>query len=548
MISVSQSCMASCDGAVPSRPMPPVVYGLSSGTTALPSSGLTIGPPTFSASSSTSLRALEAAAAGQDGDLRAGVDEVGGLLQLVAAAAAATAAANTSALCSAMLALERGVVRAGPVLDVLGDRDVGDAAAAPGRSDRLVDDVVDVGRPHDALVVDGHVHEQLVEVHVLLVVRADQVVKGVAGDGQHRLAVALGVVQAVEQVDAARPGGGHADAEPAGVLGIAAGGEGGGFLVAHLDELDLVLVRAQRLEDAVDAVAGEAEDRLDAPVDQPLDQQVGHGFRHRTVSSVASRSAGCQFAAAAQRVSGSPDRRPSTALSSPRTREILPLPAAAVGPVEGEDRPRRRRASSVGRSTKWMPRPVSRVGAVLGRASSRRRSSGPRPGRTLPGAAPCPAGMAATAGRAARGRAASRSSPRGSARTGLRRRVEDAAVVQRAAQLDVLGVRPDQRHGRAGRPAEVQPASGMSAESQTCSGSRPLSLANDSMARSSSLRLASPARRQFVVGALAGQQRPGAADAGAVERRAVGVFAVAVVVVAVPARAARRVHLQHAGR
>ena len=47
MISVSHSCIASCDGAVPSRPMPPVVYGLSSGTTALPSSGLMIGPPTF---------------------------------------------------------------------------------------------------------------------------------------------------------------------------------------------------------------------------------------------------------------------------------------------------------------------------------------------------------------------------------------------------------------------------------------------------------------------------------------------------------------------
>src|SRR5256885_901457 len=35
--------MASSDGAVPSRPMPPVVYGESSGTVAFPSSGFTIG-------------------------------------------------------------------------------------------------------------------------------------------------------------------------------------------------------------------------------------------------------------------------------------------------------------------------------------------------------------------------------------------------------------------------------------------------------------------------------------------------------------------------
>ena len=61
MISVSHSCIASCDGAVPSRPMPPVVYGLSSGTTALPSSGLTIGAPTISASCQHLVARTEAA-------------------------------------------------------------------------------------------------------------------------------------------------------------------------------------------------------------------------------------------------------------------------------------------------------------------------------------------------------------------------------------------------------------------------------------------------------------------------------------------------------
>ena len=34
-----------------------------------------------------------------------------------------------------------------------------------------------------------------------------------AGDGEHRLAVELGVVKAVEQMDAARAGGRQADAE-----------------------------------------------------------------------------------------------------------------------------------------------------------------------------------------------------------------------------------------------------------------------------------------------------------------------------------------------
>ena len=69
---------------------------------------------------------------------------------------------------------------------------------APAQVTALVHDVLHVGRPHDPLVVQGHVHEELVEVDVLLIVRADEVVKGVAGDGEHRLAIELGVVESVE--------------------------------------------------------------------------------------------------------------------------------------------------------------------------------------------------------------------------------------------------------------------------------------------------------------------------------------------------------------
>jgi hypothetical protein len=60
-----------------------------------------------------------------------------------------------------------------------------------------------MGRPHDALVVGGNVHEELVQVHILLVMGADQVVEGMTRDGQDRLPVALGIVQAIEQVNAA---------------------------------------------------------------------------------------------------------------------------------------------------------------------------------------------------------------------------------------------------------------------------------------------------------------------------------------------------------
>ena len=64
--------------------------------------------------------------------------------------------------------------------------------------DGFIDDIVDVARTHDALVEFGDVHVELVEVHILLVVRADQVVESVPGDRQHRLAVAFRVVESVQ--------------------------------------------------------------------------------------------------------------------------------------------------------------------------------------------------------------------------------------------------------------------------------------------------------------------------------------------------------------
>ena len=46
------------------------------------------------------------------------------------------------------------------------------------------------------------------------------------------------------------------------------------------DELHPVRVPPQPLHDPVDAVAGQAEDRVDPPVGQPLDQQLGCDLRH----------------------------------------------------------------------------------------------------------------------------------------------------------------------------------------------------------------------------------------------------------------------------
>jgi hypothetical protein len=144
------------------------------------------------------------------------------------------------------------------------------------RADGVVDGVQGMLRPHDPLVVDGDVVEHVVGVDVLQVGRADQVVVGHPGDRQDRRLLDLRVQQPVEHVHRARRGGGEADAELAGELRVPDGRHRGHFLVPHVDVAQLVLPLAQRLHEAVDAVAREPEDHLGAPFDQPVDDDVGN--------------------------------------------------------------------------------------------------------------------------------------------------------------------------------------------------------------------------------------------------------------------------------
>ena len=129
-------------------------------------------------------------------------------------------------------------------------------------------------RAHDAAVVDADVHEQFVELDVLLRERVQEIVELQPGDGENRLLVQVRVVQPVQQVNAAGPRGGDADAEPARPFRIGAGGESGRLFVADLDKADIVLAAAQRLDNAVDPVARNAEHDSHTPVDQCVDQDI----------------------------------------------------------------------------------------------------------------------------------------------------------------------------------------------------------------------------------------------------------------------------------
>ena len=67
---------------------------------------------------------------------------------------------------------------------------------------------------------------------------ADHGLGHLAGDGDQRHGIHVGVGDAGDEVGRARPAGGHADAGPAGGAGVAAGGEGPALLVARQNGAD----------------------------------------------------------------------------------------------------------------------------------------------------------------------------------------------------------------------------------------------------------------------------------------------------------------------
>src|SRR5438445_8648226 len=109
---------------------------------------------------------------------------------------------------------------------------------------------------------------------------ADQVMEGVPGDGEDRLAVELGIVQAVQQMNPPRSRRRETHAQATGVFGIATSGEGCGLFVSDLNQFDPVLAGPQGLVNSIDPVSGKAEYGLDAPFDEAVDKQIGHRFRH----------------------------------------------------------------------------------------------------------------------------------------------------------------------------------------------------------------------------------------------------------------------------
>src|ERR1700676_994599 len=152
-------------------------------------------------------------------------------------------------------------------LEVDRKRDVTDRAIRKSDANGEIDYVLDMSRPHDALIASGDIHVETVERDILLGVGSDQVVELQAGNRQYGLAIHLGIVEAVQQVNAAGTGSGQTYTQLAGEFRISACHKSGRLFVPDLDEANLVFVSAEGLHDAVDAVAGQSKHDIDTPVD-----------------------------------------------------------------------------------------------------------------------------------------------------------------------------------------------------------------------------------------------------------------------------------------
>ena len=105
----------------------------------------------------------------------------------------------------------------------------------------------------------------------LKIVDADFGAWDMRGDGQYRHARALGVVQAIDEMQIARPATAGTDREFAGDMGFTGGSEGGAFLMAHMNPVDFFLAPER---------VGKAVERVPDNTVNPFDPDFRECLRH----------------------------------------------------------------------------------------------------------------------------------------------------------------------------------------------------------------------------------------------------------------------------
>src|SRR5437763_7425468 len=124
----------------------------------------------------------QAALSHPDGDPGAVVDHLSGQLQQRRRWQGPGWRKQTAAMLCDVLARTLRPVRC-PVLNVFGHSNMGHATPGERGLDGLIDHIVDVGWSHHPLVIHRYIYEELIEVDVLLLMRANQIMECMARDG-----------------------------------------------------------------------------------------------------------------------------------------------------------------------------------------------------------------------------------------------------------------------------------------------------------------------------------------------------------------------------
>ena len=157
--------------------------------------------------------------------------------------------------------------------DVAGDDDDGDAAPPHRRANGVFQHVRQLRRIGNQFAIMAAFAEQILRMRLLEIAAADFGGRNLRGDRQHRRAAAVRIEQAVDEMQIAGAARARAHRKLAGDLRFAGGGEGRDLLMPDVDPVDR-LALAQRVGEAVQAVADHAEDALDAGLGQRLCDEV----------------------------------------------------------------------------------------------------------------------------------------------------------------------------------------------------------------------------------------------------------------------------------
>src|SRR6185437_3793787 len=226
---------------------------------------------------------LQSALAGEDGNLFSVIQDLCRSFQVTVAGPMSTVRMHQRGV-SFYVALGGFFAACLHVLNVSGEADVGYFAIDRSRAAGKLHYVFHMRWSHHSRVVGCNVHEKPVRCDILLGKGVAEIVKGHSSDREHWLAIKLGVIKSVEQVNCSRAGLSQAHTHLPRIFRMGTRHECCGLFMAHLDKPDLFLVCSQCFHDSVNPISWQSIDCIHSPVNETFNQNVSSSFGHGAFS------------------------------------------------------------------------------------------------------------------------------------------------------------------------------------------------------------------------------------------------------------------------